>query len=135
LDWEGTHCPMNNLPGILFPSTHSIRLVQYTTSHEQGILNLLSSVISPLTYNSLSKGQILCTLRTHDLLSHDLPNDIFLVSALPRGWSGENLRLAVLSPHLFARGGGGGGARWGLPCPRSLLTGGCGRGAGDNPSK
>jgi hypothetical protein len=47
------------------------------------------------------------------------------------GVSVGNLTPALLPLHLIALGGAGGAAGWALPCFRSLLTHGRGRGAGD----
>jgi hypothetical protein len=70
---------------------------------------------------------------THLILhSHDNPNDLFPASTLPRGWSGENLKPALLPPPTFARGGARGVAGWVLPCPSSLLPRGWGWGARDS---
>jgi hypothetical protein len=105
----------------------------YISPSEQLILNLLSPVIFPLTYNSMSKGQN--QSYTH-LILHSCYN-LTTYSCPPYlgGGGGGNLTPALPSPPSFARGGAGGVADWVLPCPSSLITHGWGRGARDSPYK
>ncbi len=104
----------------------------YISSYEQLILSLLSLIIFPLTYNSMNKGQ--SPSYTHLILhSNDNPNDLFPASALPRGWSGENLKPALLPPPIF-RAGWGWGCGWlGPPLSFVLTTGRVGVGGKGQP--
>jgi hypothetical protein len=99
----------------------------YISSYEQLIINLLSSIIFHLTYNNMSRGQILPYAHMN-LHSHDNTNDVFLVSILPRGWSGGNLMPALL-PSLSIRVGWGWGCGW-LGPPLSFVHANAWVGAG-----
>ncbi len=79
-----------------------VELWGYILSYEQFIPNFYPQ--SNLTYNSMSKGQILSY--AHLILhSCDNLNDSSPVSTLSRGWSGGNL-TPVLLPHHLSRGVG-----------------------------